>query len=55
MGWVKEITTNAGNSSAYEFFSDYIRDHYDVTLEQCAGICETLRAYYKIENWYYND
>ena len=44
-----------GNSSAYEFFTDYIRDNYDVTLAQCDGICQTLRAYYKINKFYYND
>ena len=44
-----------GNSSAYEFFTDYIRDNYDVTLAQCKGICDTLRAYYNIKNFYYGE
>ena len=55
----KEITdriywngTPKGNSSPYEFFSDYIRDYFDVTLKQCEEICTMLRDYYKIEDFY---
>ena len=39
----------------YEFFSDYIRDYYDVTLKQCDEICKMLKVYYKAEKFYAND
>lgn len=40
--------------SLYEFFSDYIRDYYDVTLKQCDEICKMLKAHYKVK-FYAND
>ena len=39
----------------YEFFADYIRDYYDVTLKQCDEICKMLKAHYKVEKFYAND
>ena len=54
-----EITTSIvwrgtpkGNGSPYEYFSDYIRDNYDVTLKECADLCRMLREHYKIDNFF---
>ncbi len=41
-----------GSGSPYEYWSDYIKDYYDVTLEQCDDICKRLKDYYKIKNFY---
>lgn len=43
------------SSSPYEYFSDYIRDHYDVTIGQCDEICKTIKKHYKIERFYHNE
>ena len=43
------------SSSPYEYFSDYIRDYYDVTLKQCDEICKMIKEYYGIKKFYYND
>lgn len=44
-----------GNSSPCEFFGDYIRDYYDVTLSQCSTLCRMLKKYYKIDKFYYGE
>lgn len=42
-------------SSAYEFFSDYIRDNYNVTLKQCDELCKRIKKYYNIKKFYATD
>ena len=41
-----------GNGSAYEYFSDYIRDYYEVTLRQCDVLCKMLKEHYQIKKFY---
>jgi hypothetical protein len=55
----KEITSQnpkwkgrKGSSSPYEYWSDYIKDYYDVTLHQCDEICKMLMDFYKIKKFY---
>ncbi len=71
MGWVKkevrptqqifeEVAANWGgrigdSTTPYEFFTDYIRDNYDVTLKQCDEICKKLKAHFCIEKFYYDE
>lgn len=43
------------NGSPYEYFSDYIRDYYEVTLRQCDMLCKMIKEHYKIELFYYNE
>ena len=51
-GWNGSI----GNScSAYEYWSDKIKDNYDVTLKQCADICKMIRNHYRIRRFYYGE
>ena len=45
----------SGNGSAYEYFSDYIRDYYEVTLRQCDLLCKWLKEFYNIKKFYAND
>ena len=47
--------TPRGNGSPYEYFSDYIKNNYDVTLRQCDEICKMLKKHYGIEKFYAND
>lgn len=47
---------NIGDScSPYEYWSDRIRDNYDVTLKQCADICKMIRNHYRIRRFYYGE
>lgn len=41
------------STTPYEYFSDYIRDYYDVTLKQCDLLCKMLKEHYQIERFYY--
>lgn len=43
------------SSTPYEYFSDYIRDNYDVTLGQCDLLCEMIKQHYRIEKFYATD
>ena len=43
------------SSSPYEYWSDYLRDNYDLTLSQADEICRRLKAYYGIEHFYYGE
>ena len=43
------------SNSPYEYFSDYIRDNYDVTLKQCDEICKMIKEHYGIKKFYYNE
>ena len=43
------------STTPYEYFSDYIRDHYDVTLEQCDEICKMIKEHYGIKRFYYTE
>jgi len=42
-------------SSPYEYWSDYLRDNYDLTLSQADEICRGLKTYYGIEHFYYGE
>jgi hypothetical protein len=44
-----------GSSSPYEYWSDYLRDNYDLTLSQADEICRGLKTYYGIEHFYYGE
>ena len=51
-GW----SGNIGNScSAYEYWSDKIKDNYYVTLQQCAQLCKMIRNHYRIRRFYYGE
>ena len=56
---IKEIPEWRGipddSSSPYEYFSDHLRNYYEVTLHQSEEICKKLRDYYHIEEFYYNE
>ncbi len=41
------------SSSPYEYWADYLRDMFDLTLGQCNEVCEMIKAHYKIDNFYY--
>ena len=43
------------STTPYEYFSDYIRDNYDVTLGQCDLLCEMIKQHYRIEKFYATD
>ena len=71
MGWVKtevipssrifaDIISEFGEKrngwiGNYEYFSDYIRDNYDVTLAQCDLICKMIKQHYHIQKFYATD
>ena len=40
------------SSSPCEFFTDYLRDNYELTLQQCDELCESLKSFYKIDKFY---
>lgn len=39
----------------YEYFADYLRDYYDVTLKQCDEICAMIKKHYGIKKFYYTE
>ena len=41
------------SSSPYEYWVDNIKNNYDVTLEQCDELCQMIKRYYDIKNFYY--
>lgn len=43
------------NGSPYEYFSDYIRDYYEVTLRQCDMLCKMIKEHYGIKRFYYTE
>lgn len=43
------------SSSAYEYFSDYLRDNFDITIKQCDEVCRMLKEHYGIKKFYAND
>ena len=51
-GWSGRV---GSSSSAYEYWSDRIKDNYDVTLLQCNEICLMVREYYNIKKFYATD
>lgn len=52
----KRLANYVGDSTTpYEYWSDYLRDYYDVTLKQCDEICQMIREYYGIKKFYYNE
>jgi len=56
---VKERPTWKGrmgdSTTPYEYWTDYLRDYYEITLSQCDEICKRLKEYYKIEHFYYGE
>lgn len=43
------------STTPYEYWSDYLRDNYDLTLRQSSEICSALKEYYHIEHFYYGE
>ena len=43
------------SSSAYEYFSDYLRDNFGITIKQCDEVCRMLKEHYGIKKFYAND
>ena len=43
------------SSSPYEYFTDHLRDYYDLTLRQCDEVCRMIRDYYGIKCFYYQE
>ena len=43
------------STTPYEYWSDWLRDNYDLTLRQCDEICRALKEYYHIEHFYYGE
>ena len=43
------------STTPYEYWTDFLRDNYDVTLKQADEICRGLKAYYHIEHFYYGE
>ena len=54
---IRERPTWNGNkgdsSSPYKYWTDYLRDNFDVTLGQCSRICDLLKTYYHIDKFYF--
>ena len=44
-----------GSTCPYEYFSDYIRDYYDVTLKQCDEICRMIKEHYGVKEFFYTE
>ena len=45
-----------GDSSCpYEYFSDHLRDYYDLTLWQCDEVCRMIKEHYNIKQFYYTE
>lgn len=40
------------NDSPYQFFSDYIKDYYNISLQDSDLICNKLKEYYKLPYFY---
>ena len=36
-----------------EYFSDHLRNYYDLTLKQADEVCKMIKEYYKIDKFYY--
>ena len=43
------------NGSPREYFGDYIRNNYEVTLRQADLLCKMIKEHYKIELFYYDE
>ena len=43
------------STTPYEYWCDYLRDNYNLTLQQCDEICEGLKEFYNIEHFYYGE
>ena len=51
-GWSGNIKDS---STPFEYWSDRIKDNYDVTLLQCNMLCKMIKQHYKIKKFYAND
>ena len=38
-----------------EYFSDHLRNYYDLTLVQCDEVCKMIKEYYGIDEFYANE
>ena len=38
-----------------EYFTDHLRDYYDLTLSQCTELCRMIKEYYGIYPFYYDE
>lgn len=38
-----------------EYFSDHLRNYYDLTLAQCDEVCKMIKEYYGIDEFYLNE
>lgn len=38
-----------------EYFSDHLRNYYDLTLTQCDEVCKMIKEYYGIDEFYLNE
>ena len=43
------------STTPYEYFTDYLRNNFGLTLWQSEEICERLKEYYGIDDFYYNN
>jgi len=43
------------STTPYEYWSDWLRDNYDLTIKQADEICRNLKEYYHIEHFYYGE
>ncbi len=46
------FNVNLDGETPYGYFSDFIKDNYDVTLVQSDEICRMLEEHYSIKNFY---
>lgn len=52
---IERLTKRSLSGSVCEYFTDYIRDYYDVTLAQCSRVSKRLADFYGIKKFYYED
>ena len=43
------------STTPYEYWGDWLRDNYDLTLRQCDEICQGLKDFYGIKHFYYGE
>ena len=45
-----------GNSHCpYEYWADWMRDNYNLTLRQCDESCRMIKTHYNIKEFYYTE
>lgn len=43
------------STTPYEYWIDWLRDNYDLTMKQADEVCRGLKEYYHIEHFYYGE